>query len=66
MQLIIEDEGEGFEFEKFLQFDDSRMFHNHGRGIAMANSNLNIEYLNSGNKVVVRLPLKTTGMAILS
>ena len=66
MRLVIEDEGHGFEFEKFLQFDDSRMFDNHGRGIAMANSSLNVEYLNRGNKVVVKLPLKITETTLLS
>ncbi len=66
MRLVIEDEGHGFEFEKFLQFDDSRMFDNHGRGIAMANSSLNVEYLNRGNKVVVNLPLKITETTLLS
>jgi DNA-binding response OmpR family regulator len=66
MRLVIEDEGQGFEFEKFLQFDDSRMFDNHGRGIAMANSSLNVEYLNCGNKVVVNLPLKITETTLLS
>ena len=66
MRFVIEDEGHGFEFEKFLQFDDSRMFDNHGRGIAMANSSLNVEYLNRGNKVVVKLPLKITETTLLS
>lgn len=58
IDLIIEDEGEGFEFEKFLQFDDSRIFDNHGRGIAIVNSYLNMMYLDKGNKVKVKLSLK--------
>lgn len=58
IHLVIEDEGDGFEFEKFLQFDDSRIFDNHGRGIAIVNSYLNMQYLDKGNKVIVKLTLK--------
>lgn len=58
IHLVIEDEGDGFEFEKFLQFDDSRIFDNHGRGIAIVNSYLNMQYLDKGNKVMVKLALK--------
>lgn len=58
IHMVIEDEGDGFEFEKFLQFDDSRIFDNHGRGIAIVNSYLNMQYLDKGNKVIVKLALK--------
>lgn len=58
LSLIIEDQGEGFDYDKYLQFDDSRIFDNHGRGIAIANSYLNIKYLEKGNKVMVNLMLK--------
>lgn len=58
INLVIEDEGNGFEFEKFLLFDDSRIFDNHGRGIAIVNSYLNMQYLDKGNKVMVKLTLK--------
>ncbi|MEI7802664.1 MAG: response regulator [Bacteroidota bacterium] len=58
INLVIEDEGNGFEFEKFLLFDDSRIFDNHGRGIAIVNSYLNMQYLDKGNKVMVKLALK--------
>ncbi len=58
IHMMIEDEGDGFEFEKFLQFDDSRIFDNHGRGIAIVNSYLNMQYLDKGNKVMVKLALK--------
>jgi DNA-binding response OmpR family regulator len=55
--ITITDEGEGFDFQKYLQFDESRVFDNHGRGIAMANSYLDIHYSGKGNKVEVRIPL---------
>ena len=58
IHLVIEDEGSGFEFEKFLRFDDSRIFDNHGRGIAIVNTYLNMQYLEKGNKVIVKLSLK--------
>lgn len=35
--LQVHDEGNGFNWEKYLQVDPSRATHNHGRGIAMAN-----------------------------
>lgn len=56
--VTVEDEGDGFDFQKYLQFDDSRIFDNHGRGIAIVNSYLNMQYLDKGNKVQVKLSLK--------
>jgi anti-sigma regulatory factor (Ser/Thr protein kinase) len=35
--LQVTDQGEGFNWKSFLEFDPSRASHNHGRGIAMAN-----------------------------
>ena len=58
LSVMIEDEGNGFDFQKFLRFDDSRIFDNHGRGIAIVNSYLNMQYLDKGNKVLVKLALK--------
>lgn len=51
----IQDEGKGFDYQKYLQFDDSRIFDNHGRGIAICNSLLKIQYEGSGNVVHVEL-----------
>lgn len=53
----IEDEGKGFDFERYLQIDESRMYDNHGRGIVIARSALNLEFVRPGNKVIVRIPL---------
>jgi DNA-binding response OmpR family regulator len=52
----IEDEGAGFDFRKYLHMDESRVFDNHGRGIALANQYLKLEYFGRGNKVVVSIP----------
>lgn len=59
--LTLEDKGNGFDFQKYLHFDEDRVFDNHGRGIAMANAMLDITYLGKGNKVVVNIPLGKAG-----
>ena len=53
VEIIIRDQGAGFAFEKFLQMDPERLFHSHGRGIAMSNalSFDELEYLGKGNVV---------------
>jgi DNA-binding response OmpR family regulator len=52
LEVLIRDEGKGFDFEKFLTFDENRVFHNHGRGIAMARCCLDIKYRGNGNTVL--------------
>ena len=54
--VTIEDQGKGFDHTKYLDFDEARVFDNHGRGIAMAKCALEIQYLGMGNKVVVTIP----------
>ncbi|MGE5462637.1 MAG: hypothetical protein ACM3PS_04745, partial [Syntrophothermus sp.] len=56
LTAFIEDQGPGFDYARFLVMDESRAFDNHGRGIAMANSCLQLEYLGKGNKVLVTIP----------
>lgn len=53
--VIISDQGKGFPFEKYLSIDSQRVTEFHGRGIAIANSLLKIEYQGKGNKVKVFL-----------
>jgi DNA-binding response OmpR family regulator len=57
LQIEIEDQGTGFDFERYLRFDESRLFDNHGRGIAIAMASLNVQFLGTGNKVVVTFPV---------
>jgi DNA-binding response OmpR family regulator len=57
MQIEIEDEGPGFDFERYMRVDESRLFDNHGRGIAIARSALDVEFVQPGNKVIVRIPV---------
>lgn len=56
--IIVEigDQGPGFDFEKYLTFDEKRVFDTHGRGIAMASSALGVQYLDKGNRVQVTIP----------
>jgi DNA-binding response OmpR family regulator len=56
--ILVEDRGPGFDFEKYLQFDEQRVFHNHGRGIAMACAALDVQFLDKGNKVLVTIPFE--------
>ena len=55
--LLITDQGDGFDFARYLEFDRSRMFDSHGRGILMSRGALEIEYLGSGNRVRVDVPI---------
>lgn len=57
LKVLVVDQGEGFDYKRFLDFDPQRVFDNHGRGIAMANSMLHIRYLEKGNKVEALIPL---------
>lgn len=51
----IKDQGDGFAWDEFLEFDASRVMDNHGRGIAMANQLYfsNLQYSGNGNTVSV-------------
>ena len=56
VSVTIKDEGEGFEWRKYLELDSSRMTNPNGRGIATARtfSFHNMEYLGCGNEVVCK------------
>lgn len=56
VRIVIQDEGPGFNYEDFLDFDPKRLFDSHGRGIFLANSMLDIEYVDPGNQVRVNIP----------
>ncbi|HWP81340.1 MAG TPA: response regulator [Bacteroidota bacterium] len=51
LSLTIEDQGRGFDYERFLTLDEKRVFDNHGRGIAIANYSLSLRYEGNGNRV---------------
>ena len=54
--VTIRDEGPGFDFRKYLDFDPERLFDPHGRGIAMARSESfdSLEFEGTGSTVRVR------------
>lgn len=54
--VLVEDCGPGFDFKPYLTLDETRLLDNHGRGIAIARSYLNLEYQGTGNKVLVTIP----------
>ncbi len=60
VRIVIKDQGEGFDWEPYLEMDPSRMFDSHGRGIAMSRaiSFDNTEYRGCGNEVEVYAALK--------
>lgn len=53
--FTITDQGKGFDWDEFMEFDTTRVMDNHGRGIAMANQLYfsKLEYQGSGNIVTV-------------
>lgn len=59
IEIGIIDEGAGFDWRRYLDFDPERAFHAHGRGIAMARklSFDGLEYRGRGNEVWVTLKL---------
>ncbi|MCK6404621.1 MAG: response regulator [Rhodocyclaceae bacterium] len=61
IRFTISDQGNGFEWQRYLDFDPSRVFDPNGRGIAMAQrtSFSNLEYLGNGNTVVATVGSET-------
>ncbi len=57
ISITIEDEGHGFEWRRFLTISPERVFHSHGRGIAMASklSFDRLEFHDPGNRVTAIL-----------
>lgn len=53
IKIRIKDQGRGFDFKKYLEMDENRVFDNHGRGIIMAKmmSFDELHYLGCGNEV---------------
>lgn len=60
IDITITDQGQGFNWKTYMDFDPNRLMDNHGRGIAIANqlSFSSIEYKEKGNKVCAHLILK--------
>lgn len=57
IHIVISDQGEGFDWNKYLELDESRALHPNGRGIALARnvSFQHLEYRGAGNVVAVSI-----------
>jgi DNA-binding response OmpR family regulator len=53
--VLVEDEGPGFDYKRYVRLDESRAFDNHGRGIALAGSFLELQFLGKGNRVLITI-----------
>jgi CheY-like chemotaxis protein/anti-sigma regulatory factor (Ser/Thr protein kinase) len=64
--IAIADEGEGFDWQRFLTMDESRAFHPNGRGISLARQLTfrTLEYRGCGNEVVVTVAARTSHRAV--
>ena len=64
VRFVVADQGNGFDWQPFMEFSAERAFDPHGRGIAMARmmSFDSLEYQGNGNTVVVAItPLPAAG-----
>ena len=57
IEILITDQGSGFDFEKYTEFEPKRALDAHGRGILLARAMLGVEYFPPGNRVRVTAPL---------
>ncbi len=59
INFTIRDEGKGFDWRRYMDFNTSRIFDSHGRGIALARkiSFDRLEYLGSGSEVVASVDI---------
>lgn len=57
VRIEIKDEGDGFDWRQYVEFNVDRAFDNHGRGIAMARalSFDSLQYFGNGNTVVATI-----------
>lgn len=60
IRFLIRDQGNGFDWQRYMQVDPQRALDTHGRGIAMANrlSFHTLEYRGCGNEVVGTIELQ--------
>jgi CheY-like chemotaxis protein len=60
MNVHVIDQGQGFDYTKYLDFDPERVFDPHGRGIALSNNKFfsGVTYLGAGKEVEIEFPLQ--------
>lgn len=61
ISILVSDQGEGFEWQQYLEMSPERSQDSHGRGIAMANmlSFNSVEYQGTGSEVLVKIDTAT-------
>lgn len=61
LHFKIRDQGQGFDWQRFMELDPSRAFDSHGRGIAMARliAFSSLEYMEQGNVVKASVKLQS-------
>ncbi len=66
MLITVEDEGEGFDWKEFIDFDPTRMTDPNGRGIALANitPHTKLRYLGKGNQVQLLIKPEGENLAL--
>ncbi|MCF7973560.1 MAG: response regulator [Phycisphaerae bacterium] len=62
MHVHIIDQGRGFDYTKYLDFDPERVFDPHGRGIALSHNKFfrGVTYFGTGNEVRIKFPLQAS------
>lgn len=68
LRFTIRDQGDGFDWESYLELDPTRAFDSHGRGIALARQLCfsSVEYLGRGNAVRATVTLLPSQSVLLS
>jgi anti-sigma regulatory factor (Ser/Thr protein kinase) len=63
VQILIRDQGQGFDWTPYMDFDPDRAFEPHGRGIAVArlSSFDDLEYIGIGNEVIATVKKNLDG-----
>ena len=63
VQILVRDQGEGFDWKPYLELDPERAFDPHGRGIALArlSSFDSLEYRGNGNEVLAVISKRLDG-----
>jgi CheY-like chemotaxis protein/anti-sigma regulatory factor (Ser/Thr protein kinase) len=63
LEVVIRDQGAGFDWERFLTMDETRAFHPNGRGISLARQVAfhTLEYRGRGNEVAVSVAARVRG-----
>ena len=59
--VTVEDEGPGFDYEKYLDYEENRSLHAHGRGILLAGTLFDLTYFPPGNRVRALIRMDDSG-----